>query len=883
MAHRTERDLFDRCVALPRTDRAAFLLESCAGDADLEQRVLRLLDAHAQASSLSRPPGAATPADPDTVGPYRLLDRIGEGGMGTVYAAEQTAPIRRRVALKVIKPGMDTREVIARFETERQVLALMNHPNIAAILDAGATAQGRPYFVMEYVAGEPVTHFCDKHRMDLRARIELFLSVCDGVQHAHQKGIIHRDLKPSNVLVTIEGERAVPKVIDFGVAKATQQQLLGATRHTRVGMVIGTPEYMSPEQAEMSGLDIDTRSDVYSLGMLLYEMLVGALPFDPQALRGRPPDEIRKHIREVVLRRPSSGVEVGEDTAWEPSRRRQRDPLSHRRQLRGDLDAIVMKALDKNRMRRYGSAAELAADLRRHLQGHAVIAGPDSVAYRAAKFISRHRTGVAVTVAAALLLLFYGITITVQNRRVARALQQAVIEADRAAQATDFLVRLLESDIPGGDTTIQYVLRQGVRDAAPLDGQPAVQAQVVTVLARIYRHLGDYGTAHHILGEAVKIERGLEEAGEPAGAEARIGLGDILRLLERYDSSEVVLREALASERTFMGGDHPRIARALTELHLTLRDAGNLCAAEELVREALAMNQRLFAGDHPDLAGSINYLGAMLRRQAQYEEAERLYQEALDMRRRLFGGDHTSIAESLNNLALVSTKTGDHERADSLYSMAVDIYVRLLGEDHPWVAIGLMNHAQVWLRLGRPEDAKALARRALEIRRQVFGEESGAVAQSLSWLGFFYRETGPLDTAVIFGRQAVATAEAVFGESINTADHITTLGSTLLASGDLRGAAAVLDRSVGMYRELGAHNTIMATALFDRGRVFARTDTLPEAAELMSEALAMRRGFFGDTATLVSATADSLATVYRALGRTVEADSLRTLLARQRD
>jgi non-specific serine/threonine protein kinase/serine/threonine-protein kinase len=822
------------------------------------------------------------PTDPETVGPYRLLERIGEGGMGTVYAAEQITPIRRRVALKVIKPGMDTREVIARFEAERQVLALMNHPNIAAILDAGATSTGGPYFVMEYVAGEPVTDFCDKHRMELRGRIELFTSICDGVLHAHQKGIIHRDLKPSNVLVTIEGEQAVPKVIDFGVAKATQQPLTGATLHTKVGMVIGTPEYMSPEQAEMSGLDIDTRSDVYSLGMMLYELLVGELPLDLRSLRGQP-DQIRKHIREAPLRRPSSNVVVGDDSGWEPSRQRQLEPLAHRRMLRGDLDAIVMKALDKNRTRRYESAAELAADLRRHLRGQAVMAGPDSVAYRAKKFISRHRTSVAVTMGAALLLLLYGITVTVQNRRVERALQQAVMEADRAEQATDFLVRLLESDIPGGDTTVQYVLSQGVRDAATLNGQPAVQAQVVTVLARIYRHLGDFRTAHHILGEAVKIERALQDAGDPIGADARIGLGDVLRLLERYDSSEVVLRDALASERTFMGGDHPRIARALTELHLTLRDAGNLAAAEELIREALAMNQRLFTGDHPDLAGSLNYLAALLRRQVHLEEAEPLYQEALDMRRRLFAEGHTSIAESLNNLALLSTQTGNHERADSLYGLAVDIYIRLLGEDHPWVASGLMNHAQVASRLGRPEEARTMVRRSLEIRRKVFGEQSGAVARSLSWLGVFYRATGPVDSAVFFGRQAVAAAEAAFGENINTADHIATLGGSLLISDDFDDAAQVLDRSIAMYRELGGHNTIMATALFNRGRVFAHMGALTRAADFMSEAFAMRRGFFGDAAPVVIRTADSLATVYHALGRPAAADSVRSVLARPRD
>ncbi len=333
------------------------------------------------------------------IGPYRLLEKIGEGGMGEVWAAEQRVPVRRRVALKVIKRGMDTKQVIARFEAERQALAMMNHPAVAKIFDAGETPRGRPFFAMEYVEGVPITEHCDRQRLTLRERLELFVQVCAGVQHAHQKAIIHRDLKPSNVLVAIQDGMPVPKIIDFGVAKATAQRLTERTVYTELGVLIGTPEYMSPEQAEMTGESVDTRTDVYSLGVILYELLVGALPFDPKELRKAGFDEIRRKIREEEPSKPSTKVNtLDSERSNESLRRRRTDHSTLIRQLRGDLDWIAMKALEKNRSRRYGSPSELAADLERYLTNEPVVARPPSAGYRARKFARRHRVVVGVAV-----------------------------------------------------------------------------------------------------------------------------------------------------------------------------------------------------------------------------------------------------------------------------------------------------------------------------------------------------------------------------------------------------------------------------------------------------------------------------------------------------
>jgi non-specific serine/threonine protein kinase/serine/threonine-protein kinase len=396
---------------------------------------------------------------------YKLLEELGSGGMGVVYKAEQIEPIKRTVALKIVKLGMDTKQVVARFETERQSLAVMDHPNIAKVFDGGATETGRPYFVMELVHGVPVTEYCDKHKLSTRERLELFIQVCQAVQHAHQKGVIHRDLKPSNILVVIQEDKPTPKIIDFGIAKATEHRLSERTLFTEQGQLIGTPEYMSPEQAEMSGLDVDTRTDIYSLGVMLYELLVGALPFDPKTFREAGFGEIQRIIRETEPPKASTRLSDLGDTQTSIAEQRNTDITSLHRELKGDLDWITMKAMAKDRTRRYSSASELAVDIERHLKNEPILASPPSTIYHIKKYIGRHKVGV-VAAALVILAMIIGITgMSIGLVKATKAEKKARDEAETAQQVSDFLVELFEvsdpSEARGNSITAREILDKG--------------------------------------------------------------------------------------------------------------------------------------------------------------------------------------------------------------------------------------------------------------------------------------------------------------------------------------------------------------------------------------------------------------------------------------
>jgi non-specific serine/threonine protein kinase/serine/threonine-protein kinase len=599
------------------TERQAYLETACGTDTPLRQAVEALLRAHAGAGGfLERPgdtagletdPAATTQEDrPGTVlaGRYKLLEQIGEGGMGTVWMAEQLEPIRRVVAVKLIKPGMDSAPVIARFEAERQALALMDHPNIARVLDAGTTAAGRPFFVMELVKGIPITRYCDDNQLTPRERLALMAAVCQAVQHAHQKGVIHRDLKPSNVLVAAYDGKPVPKVIDFGIAKAVGQRLTERTLVTGFGNVLGTLEYMSPEQAEFNALDVDTRSDVYSLGVLLYELLTGTTPLTRQRLEKAAILEVLRVIREEDPPRPSTRLSESKEGLGTISAQRRMEPARLTRMVRGELDWIVMKALEKDRRRRYETADALARDAERYLHDEAVEAGPPSTAYRVKKFVARHRTLVLGT-ALLVLTLSGGIVGTTWG----------LLRAEREKQAADAAREKALAAQADTQAFSDFLLFEVLASAR-------LKSQVKQV------------PMHATIADAVtEAEKTIAERfkGKPtAEADVRHALGLTWRNLNKFDAAEKHFRRALELRRQHLGEDDPRTLSSLRCLGATLDEAGRTADAIPILEDALRRQRAVLSPDHQDTLLCMDNLAAAYTRADRRAEAVALQAEALE-------------------------------------------------------------------------------------------------------------------------------------------------------------------------------------------------------------------------------------------------------------
>ena len=735
---------------------------------------------------------AAQGDNPSQIGPYRILERIGEGGMGTVYRAEQRQPVRRFVALKVIKSGMDSKEVVARFEAERQALALMSHANVAKVFDAGVAESGRPYFAMEYVPGVPLTEYCDQAKLTTHERLELFIVVCHAVQHAHQKGIIHRDLKPSNILVSLVDGAPAPKIIDFGIAKATNSQLTQQTLFTRTGSLIGTPEYMSPEQAQTSGLDVDTRTDVYSLGVILYELLTGALPIDPKLIRSTNLVTMAQTIRDFEPVRPSQklatgrrGADTGDDSAHtpDPARWHHADIRSLEREVRDDLDWITLKALDKDRARRYQSANDLAADIQRHLDHEPVLARPPSITYRLTKFVRKHRVGVACAglVLASLVLGLGAATMGFVRARAERddAIRARSAEAVERVAAQDarrsaeehrntaqrneqtakregqkseainlFLQEMLTSVTPdkarGDQVLVRDVLDQASAriEKGQLSEQPHVEAHVRSTLGNTYRLLGVAQSAEQHLRAALDINRNLHGSAHVSVAQNLHDLATTRWMQRDYDDAERLVREALAMRRGLLGDVHAAVATSLNNLAIVLQSQERFAEAEPVQREALQMQRKLLGAEHADIARSLNNLAELRRRQNDLQGAEQLHREALAMRKKLLGDDHPEVAGSLNNLGLVLVARKDYEHAEPMYRQALATYRKLFGNDHADVATSWFNLANLLNAKQDRAGAELGFREALAIRKKLPPSTGAHMTKGLLSLAVLLRNKG---------------------------------------------------------------------------------------------------------------------------------------------
>jgi non-specific serine/threonine protein kinase/serine/threonine-protein kinase len=704
-----------------------------------------------------------------TVGPYRLLQLVGQGGMGEVWLAEQTHPVRRQVALKVIKAGMDTAQVVTRFEAERQALALMDHPAIATVYDGGSTPEGRPYFAMEYVKGEPITSYCDRQRLTTQARLGLFVQVCEGVQHAHQKGIIHRDLKPSNVLVTIQDDHPVPKIIDFGVAKATAHHLTARTLYTELGVMIGTPEYMSPEQAEMSGMDVDTRTDIYALGVILYELLTGALPFDGHELRRAGLAEIQRIIREKEPPKPSTRVTQLGPASTDTAARRHTEPRRLAGELRGDLDWVTMKALEKDRTRRYETATALAGDIQRHRNHEPVSAGPPSAIYRAGKFVRRHRFGVAAAATLVLLLVAFGATMAVQAQRIARERDRANREAARAnveaaaaTQVSNFLVGLFKVSDPGeargNSVTAREILDKGAAQVQKdLAGQPVVQARIMSTMGAVYQSLGLYNESAALFRKSVDVRRRALGNRDPAVAASLSDLGPTLVRAGDLPGAEAALNEALALQESLCGKACAEVAVTVRNLAEIAYVRGDYARAETLFRRGLETLRGLPPGNDEAIADCLNDLAMTVQQtRADYKGAQELLGESLAILRRLFGSMHPKVANGLNNLAKVSYRLGDYATAETLFLESLSMNRTLHGEEHPEISANLSNLALVARDRRDYAKANALFEQAVPMDRRLFGPSHLIVAGDLNYWAESLRRSGDARRAESIVREALA-------------------------------------------------------------------------------------------------------------------------------
>lgn len=855
----TVKELFQQALEQDPGSRASFLDRVCGDDTTLRFELESLLASHQSAEFfLSDPPsreaaeviasGEGALLHGQQLGPYKVLQRVGRGGTGAVYLAVRADDeFQQRVAIKVIRQGMATEDLLRRFRSERQILASIDHPNIARLLDGGSTDDGLPYFVMEYIEGEPITRYCELNQLTIDQRLDLFCTVCDAVQLAHQNLVVHRDLKPGNIIVTQDG---TPKLLDFGIAKLLNPELSSEPHEpTVLELRVMTPEFASPEQVQ--GKSITTASDVYSLGVLLYELLTGHRPY---RLTDLPLHEIELVVCTQRPELPSvaAGTDtevkhadgtVREITAASVARVRRLTPDRLRRALEGDLDNIVLRALRKEPLRRYGSVEQFAGDIDRYRKGMPVVARPDAFSYRAGKFLRRNRLAVAVASTVVVLGLAIAATIGVQSARVAAARDRAERAAETATVVSGFLQEMFGAADPlegiGRNVTVVEAVEAAVpRIAQTFAAEPVIEAAIRYTVGQTFARLG------------------------------------------RFDEGEDQLRQSLQIRRSLYGEDHQEIAECLNGLGELRYDHGDLDGAERLYRSAYEMRQRLFGPQHAEVATSLDNLANVYHERGELEQAERMYREGLAMRRAVLGDEHKDVASSLNNVAVVLHDQDRLEAAQALYRESLALTRRALGDEHPDVATGLNNLAALLHDQGDLAGAEPLYRESLAMTRKLLGESHPALAVSLNNLGSLLQDRQKFREAEQFYREAIDVTRDRLGDDHYTLGGLIDSLATLFMDREDYAAAEPLYREAleTMRRTLDGDDPAIAMVGVDHGYSLLKLARHAEAEELMLDGYRLASGELEPGDEILREIAGKLAELYDAWGKPEEAARFRAVV-----
>ncbi len=873
--HRIE-ELFRTVADRPPAEREAHLTRVCGNDEELRREVLELL-AHETADGFLEEPikhaaFAVTNNSSDEllgqrIGSFRLIRLIGRGGMGTVYEAmRDDKQFDQRVALKLIKHGMDSDFVRQRFLRERQILAGLDHPHIARLLDGGATATGLPYFAMEFVSGEPITAYCQRLELSIEAKLKLFRDVCAAVAHAHQKLVVHRDLKPSNILVTPDG---LPKLLDFGIAKLLTPDANESGSRTETAMRLMTPDYASPEQVR--GGAITTATDVYALGIVLYELLTGERPYQFETYA---PAAIERAICDTEAPRPS-----------EAASRQHGATAKLARQLAGDLDNIVMMALRKEPQRRYPSVEKFSEDIRLYLEGLPVTARADTFTYRAGKFVRRHRVAVAAA-ALVLLSLLGGLFATAYAARQARAERDRANQAAATAEAvTQSLLAVFDFADPsksrGNVITAKELLDQGagqvVRD---LKNQPLAQAKLLDTIGQLYHKIGVYDRSQQLLEEALELRQrtfGVRHADVAASlfhlAMLAFDRGD-------YAESERLYRQSLDMRRALLGQEHLDVADSLFGVGRVLVERGRLAEAEPLLREALAMRLKLLGEEHQDTAASLTGLGRLLSAAGKFGEAESVYRQSLSIKQKLFDDDHPSIATSLNNIAAMLQEQGNFDGAEAMFRKSLDMRRRLLTDEHPDTIVSMANLASALQDTHKLEEAEKLYREVLELRSKIFGKDHIKLTVTMSNLASLLAEKGEWAECETLHRRALAIRRREFGDDHSeVASSLYSIGTVIYHKGQYAEAERLQRQAIAiLQKQFQPDHWMIHRSRSHLGACLIKLKHYDEAEKELLPAYAGLKTARGAEDALTRNAVSHLIALYEAWGKPDQAAPYRNLL-----